>query len=74
MDLTTMISQMAATNPQVGVPVTMQSTDNAILAGMVSGDTATSSLLGALFSQESEQAQLLASVQPNLGQNVNVLA
>jgi len=74
MDINTAISQLAGTNPQVGAAVAMQSTDSAILAGMASGDTATSSILGGLFSQESEQAQLLASISPNLGQNINVLA
>jgi hypothetical protein len=74
MDINSTIASLAASNPIVGRAVAMQSTDAAILAGAATGDTSVGGLLGALFSQESEQAQLLASVQPNLGQNISTLA
>jgi len=68
------ISRVAATNPVVGVAVAQQNADSAILAGLQTGDTATSALLGALSSQALEANQLLASLTPNLGQNVNTAA
>ena len=68
------ISRVAATNPVVGVAVAQQNADSAILAGLQTGDTATSALLGALSSQALEANQLLASLTPNLGQNVNIAA
>ena len=74
MSLSDTISSVAATNPVVGVAVATQTTDSAILAGMQSGDTATSALLGALSGQSLEANQLLASLTPTLGQNVNTLA
>jgi len=74
MSITDTISSVAATNPVVGVALATQSTDNAILAGLQSGDTATSALLGALSDQALQANQLLASLTPNLGQNVNTVA
>ena len=68
------ISRVAATNPVVGVAVAQQNADSAILAGLQTGDTATSALLGALSGQALEANQLLASLTPNLGQNVNTAA
>ncbi len=74
MSLTDTISRVAATNPVVGVAVATQSADSAILAGLQTGDTATSALLGAVNGQALEANQLLASLTPHLGQNVNTLA
>ncbi len=74
MSLTDTISRVAATNPVVGVAVATQSADVAILAGLQTGDTATSALLGAVNGQALEANQLLASLTPHLGQNVNTLA
>jgi len=74
MSITDTISQVAATNPVVGVAVARQSADSAILAGLKTGDTATSALLGAVSGQAVEANQLLASLTPNLGQNVNTRA
>jgi hypothetical protein len=74
MSLTDTISRVAATNPVVGVAVAVQSANSAILAGLQTGDTATSALLGAVNGQALEADQLLASLTPNLGRNVNTLA
>jgi len=74
MSITDTISRVAATNPVVGVAVVQQNADSAILAGLQTGDTATSALLGALSGQALEANQLLASLTPNLGQNVNTAA
>ena len=73
MSITDTISRVAATNPVVGVAVVQQNADSAILAGLQTGDTATSALLGALSGQALEANQLL-SLTPNLGQNVNTAA
>jgi len=56
------------------VAVANQSADSAILAGLQTGDTATSALLGAISGQMLEANQLLVSLTPNLGQNVNTHA
>jgi len=74
MSITDTISRVAATNPVVGVAVANQSADSAILAGLQTGDTATSALLGAISGQMLEANQLLVSLTPNLGQNVNTHA
>ena len=74
MSITDSISKVAATNPVVGVAVARQSEDSAILSGLQTGDTATSALLGAVNGQALEANQLLASLTPNLGQNVNTSA
>lgn len=74
MDINSTISQVAASNPMAGMAVAMQSTESAILASLTTGDSQPAGQLGALYSQESEASQLLASVQPNVGQNINTLA
>ncbi len=74
MSITDTISKVAATNPVVGVALARQSVDSAVLAGLQTGDTATSALLGAVSGQALEANQLLASLTPNLGQNVNTTA
>ena len=74
MSITDTISKVAATNPVVGVAVARQSADSAILAGLQTGDAAGSALLGAVNGQVLEANQLLASLTPNLGQNVSTTA
>ena len=74
MSITDTISRIAATNPVVGVAVARQSADSAVLAGLQTGDTASSALLGAVSGQALEASRLLASLTPNLGQNVNTTA
>ncbi len=74
MSISDTISQVAATNPVVGVAVARQSAEGAILEGWQTGDTATSALLGAVSGQALEANQLLAGLTPNLGQNVNTSA
>lgn len=74
MSITDTISKVAATNPVVGVALARQSVDSAVLVGLQTGDTATSALLGAVSGQALEANQLLASLTPNLGQNVNTTA
>ena len=74
MSITDTISKVAATNPVVGVVLARQSVNSAVLAGLQTGDTATSALLGAVSGQALEANQLLASLTPNLGQNVNTTA
>ncbi len=74
MPISDTISRVAATNPVVGVAVATQSADSAILAGLQTGDVATSALLGAVSGQAVEANQLLASLTPNLGRNVNTVA
>ncbi len=74
MSISDTVSQVAATNPVVGVAVARQNADSAILAGLQTGDSGTSALLGALSGQALEANQLLASLTPNLGQNINTTA
>lgn len=74
MTISDTISQVAATNPVVGVAVATQNAQSAILAGLQTGDTATSALLGAINGQALEASQLFASLTPHLGQNVNTVA
>jgi hypothetical protein len=71
MSISSTISSVAATNPVVGVAVARQSIGSAILSGLTSGDTAAAPLLAAVSSQAQEVNTLMASLQPNLGQNVN---
>ena len=71
MSITDTIGSVAAANPVVGVAVAKQSIGSAILSGLTGGDTGTASLLGALTNQAQEANQLLTSLQPHLGQNVN---
>jgi hypothetical protein len=73
MSITDTISRVAATNPVVGVAVANQSADSAILAGLQTGDTAASALLGAVSGQALEANQLLASLT-SLGHHVNTTA
>jgi len=73
MTLSSTLSMAAASNPMAP----QQSLGSAILAGLQasqSTDPGTSAMPGAVFSQASEASRLLASVQPNLGQNVNMTA
>ncbi len=73
MSINDTISQVAATNPAVGVAVAVSSTKSALLAGMQTGDTALAGLLGALHTQAAEAGRLLPSVS-SLGQNVDLRA
>ena len=75
MSISDTISSVAASNPIVAVA--RQSIGSAILAGLQSSqntDPSASALLGSVFGQAQETQQLLASIQPNLGQNVNTTA
>ncbi len=74
MSITETIGQVAATNPVVGVAVATQNAKSALLAGLQSGDTAAASLLGAITGRALETNQLLASLTPHLGQNINTTA
>jgi hypothetical protein len=78
MSISDTISSVAATNPVVGVAVARQSIGSAILSGLTSGDagtdTGTSALLDAINGQAQTANQLLTTLQPNLGQNVNTTA
>lgn len=74
MSIVDMIDRVAATNPVVGVAVATQNTKIAILAGLQTGDTPAASLLGAVSGRALEVSQLLASLTPHLGQNINTTA
>jgi len=74
MTISDTISQVAAANPIVGVAVANQSMNSAILAGLQTGDTQTAALLGAASGQALEASQLLASLTPHLGQNLDTTA
>ena len=74
MSINDTVSQVAASNPIVGVAVAQASTNSALLAGLQSGDPTLGSLVGAITSQSQEDSSLLAQLQPNLGQNVNTVA
>lgn len=75
MSISSTIGAVAASNPVVGAAVAQQSVGSAILAGLQSSqDPGASALLGAVFGQAQETQQLLASLQPHLGQNVNTTA
>lgn len=74
MSISDTISQEAASNPAVGLAVARASTESAILASLQSGDSSVGSLLGAISNQAAETNQLLSSLTPNLGQNVNTTA
>ncbi|MGI4788047.1 MAG: hypothetical protein ACRYFS_04275 [Janthinobacterium lividum] len=74
MSISDTIGSVTATNPVVGVAVSKQSTASAILTGLQSGDPGTSALLDAVSSQALEANQLLTSLMPHLGSNVNTTA
>ena len=77
MSISDTIGALAASNPAVGLAVSRQSINSAILSGLQSdnsGDTGTASLLTAIGGQAQEANQLLASLSPNLGQNVSTSA
>lgn len=77
MSISDTIGSVAVLNPVVGAAVARQSVGSAILAGLQSSqstDPGASALLGAVFGQAQEAQQLLASVQPHLGQSVNTTA
>ncbi len=77
MSISETIGSVAASNPGVGMAVAQQSVGSAILAGLQASqntDPSASALLGAVFGQAQETQQLLASIQPHLGQNVNTTA
>ena len=75
MSISSTIGAVAASNPVVGVAVAQQSVGSAILAGLDGQNSDPSaSLLGAVFGQAQEVTQLLAGLQPQLGQNVNTTA
>ena len=74
MSISDTISSVAAANPVVGVAVARQSIGSAILSGLQSGDTGTAPLLAALGGRAQEVSQLMANLEPHLGQNVNTSA
>ena len=74
MSISDTVSQVAATNPSVGVAVASAQTNSAILAGLQSGDTSLGSLVGAASTQAQIASQLLSSLDTNLGQNVDLRA
>lgn len=61
MSIDSLINQYAASDPQVANAVTTEATNSALLEGTLSGDTATTNLLGALYEKETESAVLLNS-------------
>ncbi|HEY3329919.1 MAG TPA: hypothetical protein VGK19_07870 [Capsulimonadaceae bacterium] len=62
MNIAATVSQLAARDPSVGVAVAATSVKSSILAGMVSGDTNTASLIANLVDQQLEEAHLLQTV------------
>jgi len=74
MSISDTISQVAATDPTVGVAVASAQTKSAIVAGLGTGDAALGGLLGAASTQALETSQLLSGLTPNLGQNVDLRA
>lgn len=74
MSITSTLSQVAATNAVVGGVIATSQVQSALLAGLQTGDTAMMGLLGALDSQALAAGQMLASVAPHLGQNLDVYA
>jgi hypothetical protein len=77
MSISDTIGAAAAANPVVGLAVAQQSISSAILSSLQSGsaeDDGTSALLAAISGQAQQTNQLLSSVLPNLGQNVNTTA
>ena len=74
MSISDTIGSVAATNPVVGVAVAKQSNASAILTGLQSAGSGTSALLEAISSQSLEANQLLTSLMPHLGSNVNTTA
>lgn len=76
MSIPSTIGAVAASNLVAGVAVARQSIGSAILAGLQSGQNSdpSASLLGAVFGHAQEVTQLLASLQPHVGQNVNAAA
>ena len=74
MSISETVSSVAASNPVVGVAVARQSIGSAVLSGLTSGDTSTAPLLDAISSQAQQMSQLMANLQPHLGQNVNTTA
>lgn len=74
MSISDTIGSVAAANPVVGVAVARQGIGSAILSGLQSGDTGTAPLLEAVSSRALEVSQLMASVEPHLGQNVSTTA
>lgn len=72
MSLSETIGSVAASNPAVGVAVAQQSVGVALLAGLQSGNSDPgTALLGAIGSRAVEVSQLLSSLTPNLGRNIN---
>ena len=74
MSISDTIGRIAAINPVVGAAVARQSTNSTLLAGLQTGDIETTALLGVVNGQALETNQLLASLTPHLGQNVNTAA
>jgi hypothetical protein len=74
MSLQTTISQYAASNPTVAAAVNTQATESAMLSGLLTGDSADTGLLGALYSQATESATLLNSINPVNGQPLSAPA
>lgn len=62
MNIAATVSQLAASNPQVGAAVASATVKGSILAGMVSGDTGTATILADLADQQQQEAQLLQTV------------
>ena len=77
MILSNTLGMQSASDPMAGAAAPKQSIGSAILAGLQASqgsDPGASAMLGTVFSQASEASRLLASVQPNLGRNVNMTA
>ena len=75
MDISATVSQLASKNPQVGVAVAAANVKGAVLAGLLTGESDTATLLGDLANQQIEEAQLLQSVLPvPSGQNIDLRA
>ncbi len=74
MSISETASQAAAADPTVGVAVALSQTKSALLAGLESGDRTLGSLIGAQSAQALQVNTLLAGLESNLGQNVDLHA
>lgn len=73
MDINTAITQAAATDPQIYALVAKQGTVSSVLAALTGAGTSSTSTAGAA-DQEPSDAQLLQSVESNIGQNIDTQA
>ena len=74
MSINDTVSQVAANNPYVGAVISAAGINSNLLASLPTDESGLTGVLGAKATEGVTENQILSSLQPNLGQNIDTQA